>query len=93
MKNTKHLTVLLWLAFSITAHAATANDAETEAFWRKYYSEHLPEAKKMLEACIAKGPQNVLGVERVKCSTAMNAWHFQPYKPKPPTFSSSGGRH
>lgn len=73
--------------------AATQQDAASEKKWLKYYTEHLPEAKQVLQACVAKGFDKIKGEEKIRCEAARDAWHFQPYKAKPSTFSSSGGRH
>lgn len=90
----KHLSIFVALvALFGSVQAAQQDNPATTAKWRKYYSEHLPEAKKMLEACVAKGFNKTQGEERIKCDTARDAWQFQPYKPTPPAFSSSGGRH
>lgn len=63
------------------ASAATQQDGASEKRWVKYYSEHLPEAKQMLHACVAKGFDKIQGDEKIKCEAARDAWHFQPYRP------------
>lgn len=62
--------------------AAPQTTADSAMHWLRYYQARLPEAKEMLQACVAKGFDKVKGEERVKCEAARDAWHFQPYKPK-----------
>lgn len=83
----------VFAALVAPATGAQKEDPAVVAKWRKHYSQHLPEAEKKLEACVANGFSKAEGEERIKCETARDAWHFQPYKPKPATFSSSGGRN
>lgn len=87
------LIALLGLVAAAPAYARTQQAAASVKKRRNYYTEHLPEAKKLLQACVAKGFDNINGEEKIKCEAARDAWHFQPYKAKPSTFSSSGGRH
>lgn len=84
---------LLGLAATAPASASTRQDTASEKSWLKYYTERLPEAKQVLQECVAKGFDKIKGEEKIKCEAARDAWHFQPYKPKPSTFSSSGGRN
>lgn len=75
-------TLLAAMAFIAPATAASKNDTTTPASWLKYYQANLPEAKAMLQACVAKGFDALRGEELIKCEAARDAWHFQPYKPK-----------
>jgi hypothetical protein len=71
---------------SATAESSTVHDVA-------YYSAHLEEAKETWHKCLEMNPQTISDSVRKDCSFAQSAWEMQPYKPKPSTFSSSGGRH
>jgi len=91
--NKMIMLAFLGLVAITSASAATQQDAASKKMWAKYYSERLHEAKQALQACVAKGFNKVEGEEKIKCEAARDAWHFQRYKPKQATFSSSGGRN
>lgn len=58
-------------------------DAPTTKELLAYYSANLKEAQAKWHECQAKGLQNVTEDEKPRCVAAGNAWHNQPYKPKP----------
>jgi len=45
-----------------------------------YYSENLPKALAVWEACQKTGPDNMTDAERQNCVNAQQAWEFQPHK-------------
>lgn len=63
------------------AQAFAQQAAPVTKNWLKYYSEHLPEAKKMMHECLKKGNDKLQNDEKTRCGAARDAWHFQPYKP------------
>lgn len=95
----KNLTIALLAGCAIisTAQAASQPDVALAKRYTKYYNEHLSEAKQVMNECLAKAKANgvstIQGEELIKCKAASNAWEFQVYRPKRPTFSSSGGRN
>lgn len=68
-------------AFAVLTAAHAAEPAPTAKNLRRYYSANLPEAKKVMQECVAKGFDSLQGEERMRCEAARDAWHFQPYKP------------
>jgi hypothetical protein len=58
-----------------------------------YYEANLEKTKSVWVECRKTGPDNMTESQIKNCANAQQAWEFQPYKPKPATFSSSGGRH
>lgn len=45
-----------------------------------YFSENLPKALEVWEACQKTGPDNMTDSERQTCVNAQEAWEFQPHK-------------
>jgi transcriptional regulator of met regulon len=68
-------------AFAVVSAAHAADPAPTAKDLRRYYSANLPEAKKVMQECVAKGFDSLQAEERMRCEAARDAWHFQPYKP------------
>lgn len=58
-----------------------------------YYEANLDKAKSVWADCQEAGPDDMTESRIKSCKNARHAWMHQPYKPKPSTFSSSGGRN
>lgn len=78
MKYAFSIAMCAFVSFN-AAHAA--EPAPTVKDLHHYYSANLPEAKKVMRECVAKGFNTLEGAERLRCEAARDAWHFQAYKP------------
>lgn len=58
-----------------------------------YYEANLDKAKSVWAECKEAGPDDMNESQIKSCKNARHARMHQPYKPKPSTFSSSGGRN
>lgn len=58
-----------------------------------FYEANLDKAKSVWTECQKTGADNMTESQMKNCANAQQAWMYQPYKPSPAKFSSSGGRH
>lgn len=81
------------IAASVTTPAVQQPAHSTSETSLAFYEANLDKAKSVWAECQKTGPDNMSETQKKNCANAQQAWMYQPYKPSPAKFSSSGGRH